>query len=306
MLWITVNSSTPGAGFIVFTNKLNPNQQSWLAFTTSSLNFFMNNPQLGTTTFAPIFAQTPTTNSPGNQVVTKEYLHSITDTILDTIAKNPGESVHSGSLSLDYYTYVRDPSRDQNGHVGNRLPCDTSWRNKNCPDSYSVPTDLGEYAYDWDGGCSTFGGCWRYSYAYRRTNSQSIVGRFVRYDLLGFPYGMLVIHTGGAGYSSPIPMELFNEFCDDSGGCDVYIYQLDPFWGEFGKCIKWGNDIHCDWGDRAAVAVDGDRRWQSLRGGNCDLTDAKVVNWNGNDNDTGLYLYQTGGSRSCRIYIRDY
>jgi hypothetical protein len=28
MLWITVNSSTPGAGFIVFTNKLNPNQQS--------------------------------------------------------------------------------------------------------------------------------------------------------------------------------------------------------------------------------------------------------------------------------------
>jgi hypothetical protein len=74
MLWITVNSSTPGAGFIVFTNKLNPNQQSWLGFTTSSLGFFMNNPQLGTTTYAPIFAQTPTTTSPGNQVATKEYV----------------------------------------------------------------------------------------------------------------------------------------------------------------------------------------------------------------------------------------
>jgi hypothetical protein len=74
MLWITVNSSTPGAGFIVFTNKLNPNQQSWLAFTTSSLNFFMNNPQWGTTTYAPIFAKTPTADSPGNQVATKEYV----------------------------------------------------------------------------------------------------------------------------------------------------------------------------------------------------------------------------------------
>jgi len=107
-------------------------------------------------TFAPIFAQTPTTTSPGNQVVTKEYLHSITDVILDTIAKSPEDAAYSGSLSLDYYTYVRDPSRDQGGHVGNRLPCDTSWRNKNCPDSYSVVTDLGEYAYDWDGGCSFF------------------------------------------------------------------------------------------------------------------------------------------------------
>jgi hypothetical protein len=74
MLWIKVNTSTPGAGFIVFTNKLNPNQQSWLAFTTSSLKFFMNNPQLGTTTYAPIFAQTPTETSPGNQVATKEYV----------------------------------------------------------------------------------------------------------------------------------------------------------------------------------------------------------------------------------------
>jgi hypothetical protein len=75
MLWITVNSSTPGAGFIVFTNKLNPNQQSWLAFTTSSLDFLMNTPS--GITYAPIFAQTPTTNSPGNQVATKEYVLNV-------------------------------------------------------------------------------------------------------------------------------------------------------------------------------------------------------------------------------------
>jgi len=75
MLWITVNSSTPGAGFIVFTNKLNPNQQSWLVFTTSSLDFLMNTPS--GITYAPIFAQTPTTNSPGNQVATKEYVDRV-------------------------------------------------------------------------------------------------------------------------------------------------------------------------------------------------------------------------------------
>ena len=75
MLWITVNSSTPGAGFIVFTNKLNSNQQSWLAFTTSSLDFLMNTPS--GITYAPIFAQTPTTTSPGNQVATKEYVLNI-------------------------------------------------------------------------------------------------------------------------------------------------------------------------------------------------------------------------------------
>jgi hypothetical protein len=75
MLWIKVNTSTPGAGFIVFTNKLNPNQQSWLAFTTSSLDFLMNTPS--GITYAPIFAQTPTTNSPGNQVATKEYIEQL-------------------------------------------------------------------------------------------------------------------------------------------------------------------------------------------------------------------------------------
>jgi hypothetical protein len=37
----------------------------------------MNNPQLGTTTYAHIFAQTPTTNSPGNQVATKEYVDQV-------------------------------------------------------------------------------------------------------------------------------------------------------------------------------------------------------------------------------------
>jgi hypothetical protein len=258
---------------------------------------------------APIFAQTPTTTSPGNQVVTKEYLHSITDTILNTITKNPAESVYSGYLSLDYYTYVRDPSRDQSGHVGNRLPCDTSWRDKNCPDSYNVPTDLGEYAYDWDGGCSFFGGCWRYSYAYRRTNSQSIDGEFFRFDLLGFPYAMLVRHFGGAGYSTPIPMELFNEFCEDSAGCEVYIYQYDPFWTELGRCMKrWDNYIHCDWGETAAVTRDGDGVVGHLhtQTRNCYLTDAKVVNWNANDNATGLYLYRTGGNSACSIFIRDY
>ena len=178
-------------------------QQKYTVFKSQNLGFkFVNL----SGQYLPIFAQTPTTTSPGNQVVTKEYIHSITDTILDTITKNPAESVYSGSLSLDYYTYFRDSSRDQNGHVGNRLPCDTSWRSKDCPDSYDVVTDLGEYAYDWDGGCSFFGGCWRYSYAYRRTNTQSTGGEFYRYDLLGYPYGMLVRHTRGAGYSSPIPM----------------------------------------------------------------------------------------------------
>jgi hypothetical protein len=101
-------------------------------------------------------------------------------------------------------------------------------------------------------------------------------------------------------------MDLFDEFCADYTGCDVYIYQTNPFWGEFGKCIKRNDSIYCDWGDRGAVAVDGNGKWEFLHGGNCDLIDAKVVNWNGNDNATDLYLYQTGGSGSCRIFIKDY
>jgi hypothetical protein len=280
--------------------------QKYTVFKSQNLGFkFVNL----TGQYLPIFAQTPTTTSPGNQVVTKEYLHSITDTILDTIAKNPEESVYRGSLSLDYYTYVRDSSLDQNGHVGNRLPCDTSWRDKNCPNSYSVVTNLGNYAYDWDGGCSFFGGCWRYSYGYRRTNSQSRVGEFYRYDLLGFPHGMLIIHYGGAGYSSPIPMVLFDKFCNDASGCEVYIYQYDPFWAEHGRCKKtWDDYIHCDWGETAAVTRDGDGVVGHLhtQKRNCYLTDAKVVNWNADDNATGLYLYQSGGNRPCNIYIQDY
>ena len=83
MLWMAVNTSNPGAGFIVFTNKLNTDQQSWIGFTTSSVDFLMKTPS--GINYAPIFAQTPTVNSSPDQVATKFYVDTHPTTLAASI-----------------------------------------------------------------------------------------------------------------------------------------------------------------------------------------------------------------------------
>ena len=77
MLWIKVTPTT--TGWLAFTDKLSSTKQTTgIGFATGVIQFikyqYDSSGRVQNLEFAPIFAQTPTENSPGNQVATKEYV----------------------------------------------------------------------------------------------------------------------------------------------------------------------------------------------------------------------------------------